>query len=36
LDLNEAISVGLAGIVVVLVRELSIKFNWNLPTVAKG
>jgi uncharacterized membrane protein YeiH len=36
LDLNEAISVGLAGIVVVLVRELSIKFNWNLPTVPKG
>jgi uncharacterized membrane protein YeiH len=36
LDLNEAISVGLAGIVVVLVRELSIKFNWNLPTVSKG
>ncbi len=36
LDLNEAISVGLAGIVVVLVRELTIKFNWNLPTVPKG
>ena len=36
LDLNEAISIGLAGIVVVLVRELSIKFNWNLPTVPKG
>jgi len=36
MDLNEAISVGLAGIVVVLVRELSIKFNWNLPTVSKG
>ena len=36
LNLNEAISVGLAGIVVVLVRELSIKFNWNLPTVTKG
>jgi len=37
LNLNEAISVGLAGkIVVVLVRELSIKFNWNLPTVSKG
>jgi uncharacterized membrane protein YeiH len=36
LDLNEAISVGLTGIVVVLVRELSIKFNWNLPTVTKG
>jgi uncharacterized membrane protein YeiH len=36
LNLNEAISVGLAGIVVVLVRELSIKFNWNLPTVPRG
>jgi len=36
LDLNEAISVAVAGVVVVLVRELSIKFNWNLPTVPKG
>ena len=36
LNLNEAISVAVAGIVVVLVRELSIKFNWNLPTVSKG
>ena len=36
LNLNEAISVAAAGIVVVLVRELSIKFNWNLPTVPKG
>jgi uncharacterized membrane protein YeiH len=36
MNFNEAISVGLAGIVVVLVRELSIKFNWNLPTVSKG
>jgi uncharacterized membrane protein YeiH len=36
MNLSEAISVGLAGIVVVLVRELSIKFNWNLPTVPKG
>jgi uncharacterized membrane protein YeiH len=35
-DLNEAISVVVAGVVVVLVRELSIKFNWNLPTVSKG
>jgi uncharacterized membrane protein YeiH len=35
-DLNEAISVVAAGMVVVLVRELSIKFNWNLPTVSKG
>lgn len=36
LNLNEAISVALAGFVVVLVRELSIKFNWNLPTIVKG
>ena len=36
LDLNEAIPVAVAGVVVVLVRELSIKFNWNLPTVVKG
>jgi uncharacterized membrane protein YeiH len=36
LNVNEAISVVVAGIVVVLVRELSIKFNWNLPTVPKG
>jgi uncharacterized membrane protein YeiH len=36
LNLNEAISVLVAGMVVVLVRELSIKFNWNLPTVSKG
>ena len=33
---NEAVSVALAGFVVVLVRELSIKFNWNLPTIIKG
>jgi uncharacterized membrane protein YeiH len=36
LELNEAISVLVAGMVVVLVRELSIQFNWNLPTVPKG
>jgi uncharacterized membrane protein YeiH len=36
LELNEAVSVLVAGVVVVLVRELSIKFNWNLPTVSKG
>jgi len=35
-NLNEAISVSVAGLVVVLVRELSIKFNWNLPTIKKG
>jgi len=36
LNLNEAISVAVAGLIVVLVRELSIKFNWNLPTIVKG
>ena len=36
LDLNEAVVVAVAGVVVVLVRELSIKFNWNQPTVGKG
>jgi uncharacterized membrane protein YeiH len=36
LDLNEAVPVAVAGVVVVLVRELSIKFNWNLPTIVKG
>ena len=35
-NLNEAVTVAVAGVVVVLVRELSIKFNWNLPTVVKG
>lgn len=33
--LNEAISVVVAGVTVVLVRELSIKFNWNLPKIVK-
>jgi uncharacterized membrane protein YeiH len=32
---EQSISVVLAGIVVVLVRELSIKFNWNLPKIVK-
>ena len=36
LDVHEAIPVVVAGVVVVLVRELSIKFNWNLPTIVKG
>jgi uncharacterized membrane protein YeiH len=36
IDLNEALVVAVAGIIVVLVRELSIKFNWNLPTIVKG
>jgi uncharacterized membrane protein YeiH len=35
-NLNEAVTVAVAGVVVVLVRELSIKFNWNLPTIVKG
>ena len=35
-QLNEAISVAVAGVVIVLVRELSIKFNWNLLTIVKG
>jgi uncharacterized membrane protein YeiH len=35
-NLNEAIPVAVAGVVVVLVRELSITFNWNLPTIHKG
>jgi uncharacterized membrane protein YeiH len=36
IDLNEALVVALAGLVVVLVRELSIKYNWNLPKVVKN
>jgi uncharacterized membrane protein YeiH len=35
-NLNETVVVAVAGIIVVLVRELSIKFNWNLPTIVKG
>lgn len=35
-QLHEAISVVVAGTVVILVRELSIKFNWNLPKVNKS
>jgi uncharacterized membrane protein YeiH len=36
IDLYEALVVALAGLVVVLVRELSIKYNWNLPKVVKN
>jgi len=36
LNLNEAVVVAIAGFVVVLVRELSIKYNWNLPKVVKN
>lgn len=32
---HEAVSVVVAGSVIILVRELSIKFNWNLPKFAK-
>ena len=32
-NLNEGLVVAFGGLVVVLVRELSIKFNWNLPKV---
>lgn len=35
-NLNEAMTIAVAGVVVVLVRELSIEFNWNLPTLPKG
>lgn len=34
--LNEVAVVAIAGCVVVLVREISIKFNWNLPKIVKG
>ena len=34
-ELNEAIVVVIAGLTVVIVRELSIKYNWNLPKVVK-
>jgi len=34
-NLNEALVVAVAGMVVVLVREFSIKYNWNLPKVVK-
>ena len=36
LAINDVVTVAAAGIVVVLVRELSIRFNWNLPKVVKG
>ena len=34
-NLNQVLLVAIAGVVVVLVRELSIKYNWNLPKVVK-
>ena len=33
LKLNELVVAIIAGLIVVLVREISIKFNWNLPKV---
>ena len=36
LNLNEAVIAAIAGVVVVLVRELSIRNNWNLPKIIKG
>ncbi len=36
LNLNEGLVVAVAGLVVVLVRELSIKYNWNLPKVVNN
>ena len=34
-NLNQVLLVVVAGVVVVLVREVSIKYNWNLPKVVK-
>jgi len=36
LNLNEGLVVAIGGLVVVLVRELSIRNNWNLPKIVKG
>ena len=36
LNLNEVLVVAVGGLVVVLVRELSIRNNWNLPKIVKG
>lgn len=36
LELNEGVTAAIAGLVVVVVRELSIKYNWNLPKVVKN
>ena len=35
-EINEGIVVLIAGLTVVLVRELSIKYNWNLPKVVSN
>ena len=36
LNLSEGLVVAVGGLVVVLVRELSIRNNWNLPKIVKG
>lgn len=35
-NLNEVLVAAIAGFVVVLVRELSIRYNWNLPKAVKN
>jgi uncharacterized membrane protein YeiH len=35
-NMNEGLVVAIGGLVVVLVRELSIRNNWNLPKIVKG
>jgi uncharacterized membrane protein YeiH len=35
MEFDTAISVSVAGLIVVLVREISIKFNWHLPKLSK-
>jgi uncharacterized membrane protein YeiH len=34
--INEAITAVVSGLAVVAVREISIKFNWNLPKAISG
>lgn len=36
LELNDGVVVGISAVAVVLVREISIKNNWNLPKIKKG
>jgi uncharacterized membrane protein YeiH len=33
LGINEGITAVVSGLAVVVVREISIKFNWNLPKI---
>jgi uncharacterized membrane protein YeiH len=35
MEFDTAISVSVAGLIVVLVREISIKYNWHLPKLSK-